>query len=106
MPQLLHHQLPHWLTPSQFLFFIKHLVSTIVGGVPQEYPFITFGIKFTQILSVSKNITFTSKDSEVLDYGLLSLPNLIGSLVGFWPQVNSIDDVASSIDSFSPKMLS
>jgi len=28
------------------------------------------------------------------------------SLVGFWPQVDSIDDVASSIDSLSPKMLS
>jgi len=41
-----------------------------VGGVPHEYPFISFGIKLSQILLVSKNITFTSKDLEVLDCGL------------------------------------
>jgi hypothetical protein len=78
----------------------------IVGGVAQDYPFITFGIKFSQILPVSKNITFNSKDPEVLDCGLLSSSNLIGSLVGFWPQVDSIDDVACSVDGFSPKVLS
>jgi len=76
-----------------------------VGGVAQEYSFITFGIKFSQILLVSKNITFTSEDSEVLDCGLLSSPNLIRSLVGFWPQVDSIDDVVSSVDSLSPRVL-
>jgi hypothetical protein len=77
-----------------------------VGGVPQEYTFITFGIKFTQIFPISKNIAFTSKSFEVLNYGLLSSPNLIGSFVGFKTQVDSIDDVASSIDNFFPKMLS
>jgi len=77
-----------------------------VGGVPHEYPFISFGIKLSQILLVSKNITFTSKDLEVLVSRLLSLPNVIGSLVGFWPLVYSIDDVASSVDSLSPKVLS
>jgi len=76
-----------------------------VGGVAQEYSFITFWIKFSQILLVSKNITFTSEDSEVLDCGLLSLPYLIRSLVGFWPQVDSIDDVVSSVDSLSPRVL-
>jgi hypothetical protein len=50
-----------------------------VGGVPQEYTFITFGIKFTQILPISKNIAFTFKSFEILNCGLLSSPNLIGS---------------------------
>jgi len=86
--------------------FIKHPVSTTVSGVPQKYHFITFGIKFSQILPVSKNIIFTSKNMEVLDCGLISSRNLIGGLVGFLPQVDSIDDVASNVDSFSPKVLS
>jgi hypothetical protein len=94
------------LTPSQFLFFIENPVSTTVGGVSQEYSFITFGIKFSQIFSISKNVAFTSKDPEVFDCGFLSSPYLIRSLVGFLPQVDYIDDVASSVDSFPPKVLS
>jgi hypothetical protein len=94
-----------WIHHS-FYSFVKNLVSTTVGGASQEYSFITFGIKFSQIISVSKNITFTSKDLEVLNCGFLSSPYLIRSLVGFWPQIDSIDDVASSVDSFSPKVLS
>jgi hypothetical protein len=89
-----------------YVLFVKNPISTTVGGVPQEYPFITFVIKFSLILPVSKNITFTSKDTEVLDRGLLSSPYLIRSLVGFWPQVHFIVDVASNVDSFSPKVLS
>jgi tetrahydromethanopterin S-methyltransferase subunit F len=34
------------------------------------------------------------------------LLDFIWSLVSFKPQVDSIDDVVGSIDSFSPKMLS
>jgi hypothetical protein len=71
---------------------------------PKNIPSSLLGSNFSRF-SVSKNITFTSKDPEVLDCGLLSSPYLIRSLLGFWPQVDSIDDVASSVDSFSPKVL-
>jgi hypothetical protein len=73
-----------------------------VGGVSQEYSFITFGIKFSLIFSASKNVALTSKVLEILDCGLLSSPYLIRSLVGFWPLVDSIDDVTSNVDSFFP----
>jgi len=76
-----------------------------VGGVSQEYSFITFGIKFSQIFSVSKDVALTSKNPEILDCGPLSSPYLIRSLVGFWPQVDSIDNVTGSVDSFSPKLM-
>jgi hypothetical protein len=56
-----------------------------VCEISQEYTFITLGIKFPKILPVTKDIAFTSKSSEVLYCGLLTSPNLIGSLVCFKP---------------------
>jgi hypothetical protein len=66
----------------------------------------TLGIKLPKILPVTKDITFTSKSFEILYSGFLTSPNFIGSLVGFRPQVYSVDNVSCSINCFSPKMLS
>jgi hypothetical protein len=57
----------------------------------------TLGIKLPKILPVTKDITFTSKSFEILYSGFLTSPNFIGSLVGFRPQVYSVDNVSCSI---------
>jgi hypothetical protein len=65
--------------------FIEHPISMTICGIPQECAFITFGIKFPKIFPVTKDVAFTSKSSEVLNRGLFTSPNLIGSLVCFRP---------------------
>jgi hypothetical protein len=55
---------------------------------------------------MTKNITSTSKSSEVLNCGLLTTPNFIRSLVYFRPHVDSVANMAGSVDSFTSKMFS
>jgi hypothetical protein len=86
--------------------FIENPVGTTVCGVSQEYTFITLGIKLPKILPVMKDRAFTSKSFEVLYSGFLTSPNFIGSLVCFRPQVYFVDNVACSVNYFSPEVLS
>jgi hypothetical protein len=86
--------------------FIEDPVSTTVCGISQEYTFITLGIKFSQILLVTKYITFNSKSFEVLYRGFFTSPNFLGSLVCLRPQVDPVDDMTGNVYNFSLEVLS
>ena len=61
--------------------FVVNSISLACGGVSQKYYFITLGVKLSDILSILKDETNTSKDSEILHIWLSSIPQFIGSLL-------------------------
>jgi len=52
-----------------------------------------------------KNITLAPENPKIFDYRLLSELDFIRSIVCLRPQVDSINGVAGSVDSFPPKVL-
>ena len=82
---------------------IVYPVCSIGCKIPKKEPFITFCIKFLQILSVSKDVTIIAKNFEVFHNRLLSSPKFIWSLFCTRTKVHSIQGMTYSVYNFSPK---
>ncbi|KAL2946035.1 hypothetical protein AAZX31_U011200 [Glycine max] len=84
---------------------IEYSICSAVCRVSQEYSCITLGIHLSPLLSICQDVTWTSKDVEVLDRWLPPFPDFIQG--GWSPssQCDSVVDVTCCVHGFSPEII-
>ena len=80
---------------------IIYLICSTWCRIPKKEPFITFCIKFLQILSVSKDVTVTAKNSKIFHHRFLSSSKFIWGLLCIWTKIHYIQGMTCSVYSFS-----
>ena len=84
---------------------IVYLVCSAWCRISKKEPFITFWIKFFTILSVSKDVTITAKNSKIFHHLFLSSREFIWGLLSIGTKVHSVQGITCSVYIFSPKRL-